>query len=389
MAFNIVDLVRDQISDPLLGQMGSVLGTDGTKTSTAVGSALPGLLAGLASATGKPGGDRALLETARAQDDGMLDKLGTLLGGEDGSQVIEQGNSMLGSILGESAVGKLGGVLASFVDISRSGSGSLMGMLAPVVLGAIKRKMTESDLDASGLSRLFDEQRPNIDAAMPDGLAEQLRSESFFDSIAPAPARTETVESVAPAAAATTAEPARPAPAAAPAASSPPENATSSGNGMMRWLLPLAAVVVLGLIAWSFLGGEDAEDAPAVVVTEEEAEAAAAVDLPEGVDVDRITGALGGVFASTRDTLEDVTDEASARAALPALKEANATLGGLNDVITRLPEAARPPIDAAVAGGLANLRPLADRILGMPAVGPVVEPVLGPMLETLEGLAGG
>ena len=394
MAFNIVDLVRDQISDPLLGQMGSVLGTDGTKTSTAVGSALPGILAGLAGAAGKPGGDRALLETARAQDDGLLSDLGARLGGEDGSQVIEQGNSMLASILGEGAVDKLGSVLASFVDISRIGSGSLTGMLAPVVLGAIKRRMAESDLDAGGLSRLFEEQRPNIDAAMPDGLSEQLRSGGFFDSIAPAPARPETVEPAAPAATAApapapaSAEPARPAPAAAPAASSPPENAASSGSGMMRWLLPLAAVVVLGLVAWSFLGGGDAEDVPEVVVTEEEAEAAAAVDLPEGVDVDRITGALDGVFASARGTLEDVTDEASARAALPALKEANATLGGLNDTITRLPEAARPPINAAVSNGLANLRPLADRILGMPAVGPVVEPVLGPMLETLEGLAG-
>ena len=149
---------------------------------------------------------------------------------------------------------------------------------------------------------------------------------------------------------------------------------------------------MLGLIAWSFLGGGDDDldtAAPVpVVVTEEESEAAAAVDLPEGVDIDRITGELENVFESTTATLDGVEDEAGARAALPALKDANATLGGLNDVITRLPEAARPPIAAAVSSGLANLRPLADRVLGMPAVGPVVEPVLSPMLETLEGLAG-
>jgi len=386
MAFNIVDLVKDQISDQLLGQMGNVLGTDGSKTSAALGGALPGLLTGLTGAASKPEGASVLYDAARDQDDGVLGNMGALLGGgDDTSRVIEQGNSLLGSLLGGDAVGKLGGVLANFAGISRSGSGSLMGMLAPIVIGAIKRKMTESNLDAGGLSRLLDEQRPNVDAAMPQGLASQLQSEGFFDSISPA---------TAPITAAPTAASA-PAPAAArPTASAPAAEPASTGGGPMRWLLPLAAVVVLGLVAWLFLGGQDADEvpdaavAPAVVLTPEEMEAATAVDLPEGVDLDRITGAVDGVFDDTTAALDGISDEASARAALPSLKEANATLGGLNDVITRLPEAARAPVTAAVSNGLANLRPIADRILGMPAVGPVVEPVLAPMLKTLDGLAG-
>lgn len=396
MAFNIIDFVKEQISDQLLGQIGKVLGTDGSKTSAALGGALPGMLAGLSGAAQRPEGASALFDAAGQQDDGMLGNMGNLLGGgDDTSRVIDQGTSTLGSLLGGGAVGKLGGVLSNFAGISRSGSGSLMGMLAPIVIGAIKRKMSEGNLDAAGLGSLLGEQRSNIDAAMPQGLADQLQSEGFFDSIAPERMASANAEA-APAAAATSSAAAAPTP--SPIAPEPPAASTGAGGGLPGWLLPLAAVVVLALVGWFLIGGKDAPEAPDAAVTTETAvtdaataatdDAAAAVELPAGMSIDGITGEVSDVLGSTAGTLEGITDEASARAALPQLKDATTRLGGLNDVITRLPEAARGPIAAAVSGGLASLQPIADRVLALPAVGPVIEPVLRPMLETLQGLAG-
>ena len=387
MAFNIVDLVKDQISDQLLGQIGNVLGTDGSKTTAALGGALPGLLAGLSGASKRPDGAGALFDAAHQQDDGLLGNMGALLGGgDDTSRVIEQGNSTLGSLLGDGALGKLGSVLANFAGISRSGSGSLLGMLAPIVIGTIKRKITEGGLDAGGLANLLGDQQGNVEAAMPQGLMGQLQSEGFFDSIGAG------VHSGGSAAAAV--NPAyNPAPAATPSPAQPlnaPQvEPPAQGHGLMRWLLPIAALAVLAIVGFSFLGGKD-DAAPADTNPAIDAVDAAKIDadLPEGVEVNKISTELSSIVTDTTGTLEGITDEAGARAALPTLKDANTRLGGLNDVISRLPEAARSALGPAVQAGLAAVQPLADKVLGMPAVGPVIEPVLKPMLEMMQGLAG-
>ena len=168
------------------------------------------------------------------------------------------------------------------------------------------------------------------------------------------------------------------------------------GNALPSWLLPVAAVVVVALLVWFFfLRGEvetaDTATATGTAVTEAADgatdEAANAVQLPEGVSISGITDELSTVLGSTASTLEGIEDEASARASLPELKDATAKIGGLSDVIKRLPADARPPIRAAVASGLSRLEPIASDVLGKPVAGPVVEPVLAPMLETLRGLA--
>ena len=412
MSFNIVDLVKGHLGESLLAQMGKVLGTDGSKTSIAVGGALPGLLSGLTGVTSKPGGAETLFETLRAHDDSRLDDMSNLLGGgDDTSRVIDEGNSALERLFGGDALGKLGGVLASFAGLSRSGSGSLMGMLAPVVLGALKRRIGEGGLDASGLSSMLGEQRSNIDAAMPQGLAGQLQSEGFFDSIAPgrtASAQTESSAHAEPPPSAST-SPTEPAPAgtAPPAAAAahtsapPPADppAENKSGGLPGWVLPVAAVAVLAVLGWLLFAGGDAEEAAeeavsatgeaATEVTEAAEQTVAEVDaeLPEGMKVDQFTDAVDEVTGSAASTLEGITDEASARAALPDLKDANTKLNTLSENVARLPEAARGPIGAAVTAALEKLRPTVDRVLGMPAVGPVVEPVVAPMVETLEGLA--
>lgn len=54
MSFNLVDLIKDQISEQLLGTMGIVLGTEGSQTSGALSGAPTGLLSGLMNASSQP-----------------------------------------------------------------------------------------------------------------------------------------------------------------------------------------------------------------------------------------------------------------------------------------------------------------------------------------------
>lgn len=373
MSFNLMDLVKNQISDQLLGSIGSVMGTESSQTTVALSGALPGLLSGMMNSTSSPAGATALFETARKQDDGLLGNMGHLLGGDQSSALASQGNSTLSSLLGSGALGQLAGVIASFSGISRGNSSSLLGMLAPIIIGVIKKKVLEGGMDASALASMFTQQKDNINAVMPGGLSEQLQSAGFFDSISAQPATN--TPALKP-----EAYQAPVAPAAAHAA---------SGSVLMKWLLPLAVVVVLGWFGMQYLGNDTSTLAPPQT-SEVSAEAlqAAKDAMPAGVDLTKITDGLEGMFGSTTEALSGITDVASAKAALPDIQSATASLSGMSDVITRLPAAAKGPINAVLNNGIAALQPLVDKVTTIPGVGELVQPVIGPVLETLQGLAG-
>ena len=414
MSFNIIDLVKDQISDQMMGQIGGLVGGDSAQTSSALGGALPGLLSGLTKSAGSAGGAGALFDAVQKQDDGMLGNMGALLGGNDSANVINQGTSMLGSLLGNGALGKLAGVLTGFSGLNSRGSSSLMGILAPIVIGVIKKKVFEGGLNAGGLASLLGDQQNNINAAMPQGFSSQLESSGFLNSIAAEPMAAMSTPDVK-----------------VPNVDMPDVSAPS-GGGFMKWLLPLAAVVVLGWLGMKFFGnqGGDALDAAkgaadtatstatnaaesatgAVSNAAESATNAAsgAVEsvagaagglsaealekakaaMPEGVNFDELSGNLNDVFGSTTETLSGITDADSATAALPALEEVSGKLGGLNDVMARLPDAAKGPLQSVVSGGLGSLQPVIDKVMGLPGIGPILEPVVGPMVEMLGGMAG-
>ena len=414
MSFNIVDLVKDQISDQLLGQLSGVLGAGPQQTSGALEGALPGLLGGLTNAASSPSGAGALFSAVQDQDDGLLGNIGNLLGSDQSSNISSGGSSLLSSLMGDGALGQLAGVVSSVAGVSRGNSGSLLGMLAPIIIGVLKKKVFDGGLNAGTLSSMLNGQKDNVGAAMPQAFSSQLQSAGFFDSIAP-----EALSALR--------NPqhnnASPAPVAAAPASTPAPAATQekSGGGFMKWAIPL---VVIAGIAWFGMqlmnkqAGEEAaalaetaaaeaetakqvaaEKAEALTAQAEEAQAkiadsanaaldAAQASMPAGVDLSKISGGLDGVFGSASESLTGITDIESAKNAIPALQETAGKLGGLNDLIARLPEAAKGPIGSIVQNGIGSLQPLVEKISAIPGVGSVIEPIVGPIMEMLNGMAG-
>ncbi len=187
MSFNIVNLVKDQIQDQLLGQIGGLLGNEGSKASGAIDSMIPGILSGLSGTASSPAGADSLFSAVQDQDDSLLDNIGSLLGGGQAASIIDNGNGVLNSLLGAGGLGKLAGVLSAFSGISKGGTSSLMGILAPIIIGAIKRKVMGDGLNAGSLASLLGGQSSNIAAAMPQGFADQLSGSgllsSFGDSV--------------------------------------------------------------------------------------------------------------------------------------------------------------------------------------------------------------
>jgi len=399
MSFNIVDLIKDQVTDAVLEKAGGLLGGDAPNLSSGVESAIPALLGGLTGAANAPGKSGGLFDAVNNADDGLLNDFAGALGGSNSSNMIEQGTSALTGLLGSGMMGNLGSVLSSVTGMSRGGSGSLMGMLAPVILGVLKKKVLGGGLDAGGLLSMLNGQKANIAGAMPSNLASQLGGIDGFPSFDGLPNVSGIASGVGDAvggvkdAAAGAVDSATGAVGSAAdklgdAGAQGVDAAKSAGGGIGKWLIPAIIALGLGWLAYTFLGKGDVE-VPDVSGAASDA-ASAVGDAASGAlpDVEGLTGDVTGMFNSASETLGGITDVESATAAVPGLEELGGQVAGLPDLFDKVPEAARGPLQGVVSEGLGSLQPIVDKVMAIPGVGGVLEPILQPILDTLGGLGG-
>ena len=173
MSFNIIDAVKSQLGDAALGQLGSLIGESQDKTKAATGATVPALLASLGNLASKPEGANQLFSALGKQDPGLLGNFANLLGSQ-GNAVAQQGNSLLGTLLGNNQLGLLVGALAKFTGLGQGSTSSLIGTLAPLLLGVLNNHSQSQGLNASGLAGLLSGQKQNILGAMPAGLGSAL-----------------------------------------------------------------------------------------------------------------------------------------------------------------------------------------------------------------------
>jgi outer membrane protein OmpA-like peptidoglycan-associated protein len=177
MVQNIIALLKDQLDDNVLGKIAGVLGENKSGVTAAVGSALPSLLLGLMKKGTEPGGAESLMQTLQEgkHDGGILDNLGSVLGGGAATtNLLSSGKTLLGSIFGDKASG-LGDLIASAGGISKNASSSLLGMLAPIVMGFLGKTLkSQGGFNASGLMSLLLGQKDAIKAALPSGVTNLL-----------------------------------------------------------------------------------------------------------------------------------------------------------------------------------------------------------------------
>src|SRR5262245_39181214 len=98
MATNVVSSVMQFLTPDIISRIATALGLDRSKTQSAIGAAVPGLLAGLTHVAEQPGGEAKLNEAARQQSDMLGRVTGMLSGG--GQTLIDKGTQMLSSLLG-------------------------------------------------------------------------------------------------------------------------------------------------------------------------------------------------------------------------------------------------------------------------------------------------
>ncbi|HZF41122.1 MAG TPA: DUF937 domain-containing protein [Blastocatellia bacterium] len=146
---DLTGLLNNALSSDTIKQISQQLGAGEDETDSAIQSALPMLLGGLANKSASQSGASSLLAALDRDHDGsILDDLGGFLG----DYLSGRGQGILSHIFGaqEGAVER-GVSQASGLDLSKVGP--LLLMLAPIVMGALGRARREEGIGAGDLPR--------------------------------------------------------------------------------------------------------------------------------------------------------------------------------------------------------------------------------------------
>ena len=373
MANSLVSLVMQFLTPDVIAKIASALGLDRSIAHKAVMGAIPAILAGLANVASSPGGARQLSNAVAQQRPGMLDSLTSLIGGPGQKAFTDTGSGLLSSLLNGHTLDAMTQSVGRFAGVGESSSKSLLGMLGPVVLGALGQQQRSAGLDAGGLASLLTSQKDQFAAAIPAGLADQLNASGLIDKLG-GDFRTGT------AAAASAME--RTAYAASGQASRAAHSASSS-----QWPLWAIGLIALAGLAWYFMGShgdEKVAELPRVTTP------AATVGLGSPKitvgDLD-LGGQVSASVGTLRTTLASISDAASAQAALPRIQDAVAKLDEVNRLSAKLPPESKQSLARMISAAAPTINELCNKVLAMPGVSGIARPAIDELRNKLDTLA--
>lgn len=177
---DILGLIKDKLTDSVIKKVSGFLGEHPEKIGPALNSAVPIVLGGIIrNATNEE-------DTGKVMDvlkDGghtgeILDDLPNLLGNFDKTQLL----ITIGSNIYTHFAGNKGNAivekLSTLNGIRKTSASSLVGLAAPLVLGALGKVVSREGLGVSGLTKLLSDQRESVFGALPPAIANQLNFKS-------------------------------------------------------------------------------------------------------------------------------------------------------------------------------------------------------------------
>ena len=366
MATNLVSLVMTFLTPEMIGRIASALGLDRNDTSTALNAGVPAVLAALVGAAAKPGGPQKIADAAK-QEMGTLDKFASMLGGAGASTVTDRGSNMLASLLGDRDQSALANSIGKYSGLGSAAGDSVLGMLTPLVMGAIGQQQGSRGLDASSITDLLASQKDNIAAAIPSGFGRLLGGTGLLDSLGDTAKRAamaggETTRAAAASVARTLDDTRR--------------SAAEAASGSTNWLLwAIPAIAIAALLV--YLLGRPTEQVVQQGVSTVQSLTVGGIDLGK-----QMTDSI----SSVRSTLNGITDAASAQAALPRLQTATSQIDKVNGMLAQLSDGQRKMLAGLVSPGMSTLNQLFDKVLVIPGVAEIIKPTIDTLRAKLASL---
>lgn len=370
---NLVEMLKNQLGGgDVPNLLSGALGTTPENARSAVNAGIPTVLAGLMNLCSTSEGQQRLSNVVDSADDNLPTNFRGMLANQAGSKnLMDGGANMLSSLLGGNVLSQLSGVLGRFTGLGSGSSGSLLAMLAPMVLGFLKGQKRQLGLSPEGLGNLLADQKSNIASALPSGLGGMLAGIPGMESMG-------WLKNAAGSAVASTAQAGR---AAASHAYGAAQTAATAGTSAMRWLMPLAAVLLLVLGIWYFVGRGTPRAATAAGT------AATAVADRVAAQFARLSTDSSDVIASATTALTEIKDPASASAAMPKLQDLGNRLDSLTKNLDTLPAESRTKIASLFKTAMEKLQPLIDKAAAIPGIGDDVRQALNGLMERVRSLS--
>jgi hypothetical protein len=378
MATNLVSSVMQFLTPDLVAKIARTLDIDSEVAQSVIGAAVAAILASFAGLAAKPAGAQQLFDTLEQQGPDIPSQIAGAIGGPDQKAIADTGSGLLSALLGGSELNTLVSAVSTFSGISQNAGKSVLGLLAPLVVGALAQQQRSGGLDASGLANLLSSQRDQIVAVMPFGLANALGAHGMLDALDGTLRRgADTATAAAGRMAEAMSDTAR------GGASQVAYGATRRPRAT-SWPYWILGLVVLAGLGWYFLGEREQQLVEQTRGLINKATEDVATKTPNPADV---SADLTSSVDTVRTTLQGITDPTSARAALPKLQQATEQLDRINSLAAQLPPSSRKELASLVEASMPALNRLCDRALSNPQVAGLAKPTIDALRAKLQSLA--
>ena len=370
MAINLISVVTQFLTPEVIAQIASFLGIDRSAAQKAAGAAVPSMLASLADLVETPTGASQLSKLLSQQQGSPMD----LLRNSGAQGLAQTGSTMLAGLFGNKTMDTMAQALGRFAGMGEGGGKSLLGMIGPLVLGALGQQQRDAGLDANGLASLLRSQKDQIVSAIPSGLADQLGAAGLID-------RAESGVRTAAAAGGRIAS-------ASERATAGAGQAAYAAANRAQWPYWLAALVVVGGLAWYALdrsGQQSVAELPAPTRPTTGTVGMAPADLT--VDGVNLTSQVNSSINTLKSVLPTIADEAGAQAALPKINDAAAQLNDVAARAAKLSPEGRSTLVKLIVVATPAINQMCDKVMATPAVGPVAKPAIDNLRAKLDALA--
>jgi len=183
---NILNMIREQFSPELLGQISKSIGESPQGTKSALEHSLPVLLGSAAAEASSPKGATDLFNALKRgmSQQGEVATASSLLGSPGGGG---GGASFVSSLLGPK-LAMIRDYIASKSGIRSGSAGSLLGVGGSLLMSALGKQVMGQGLDASALGQLLRSQIPHLKGLIPSELTNMLGIGNLFGTSEPAEA---------------------------------------------------------------------------------------------------------------------------------------------------------------------------------------------------------
>jgi len=380
MATDLISSIQRFLTPELIGKLADGLGADRTTIGQGVAAGVPAILAALVGVADNPDGAQKIANVVR-QSSVSLDEIKDSLGSRtEQKSIADHGAGVLSTLLGSGTMKTLSNAIGQYAGLGEGSGKSLLGLLAPLVLGVLGGKQRSAGLDANGIANLLAGQKDAIAAALPSGFARQLSGTGLLDSLGGAWKGGAAAASDAASRAGQGARTVYTDPGPAPA--------PSTGTGTGSWAIAaLAAAFVIGMF-WLFSGSQTEQVAQQEPAPGTPVEGRAVATSPQ--DSRQITLQVTTTVDGLRQALQTMADaKATAGAVMPRLRDAAANLDQLSARAAQLPADVKQQIAGQVAAALPQINALCDRVLADPDTAGVARPMIEPIRAKLASLAAG